>query len=58
MNKYHFRTESESIIEAENEEEAWKKFWEYVEGQPQQNACNWIEDNTTLMQIVDIIKEV
>lgn len=54
MKEYVFKTEAFTVIKAENEEEAWEKFWEEIESQPQQNACNWIEDHTILKEHIKL----
>lgn len=51
MPKYLFITKGEIEIEAENEEKAWQRFWEDVEGQPQQTACDWIEERTEQKEV-------
>jgi len=48
MKRFRFFTSANTEIEAEDEEEAWKKFFEEIEGQPQQTAINWIEEHTVL----------
>lgn len=46
MKKYIVKTETEMIIEADNEDEAREKYWENIEGEPQQTMATYFEDNT------------
>lgn len=45
MKNFLVRISYETIIEAEDEDEAIQKFWEVVESEPQQNLASFIDDN-------------
>lgn len=50
MKTFIFITKATVKVKATNEEDARQKFWEEVEGQPQQNACDWINDHTEVKE--------
>ena len=50
MKTFTFTTKAVVRVMAINEEDARQKFWEEVEGQPQQTACDWINDHTDVAE--------
>lgn len=44
--KFKVKTEVEKIIEAKDEYEAREKYWEMIEGEPQQTIGTFFEENT------------
>ena len=51
MKKYRVKTETEMIIEADNEDEARETYWILIEDEPQQTMGTYFEDNTEVEEI-------
>ncbi|MFA5790749.1 MAG: hypothetical protein WC976_06785 [Caldisericia bacterium] len=50
MKAFTFTTKAAVEITAMDEEEARKIFWVDIEGQPQQTACDWINEHTDVTE--------
>lgn len=50
MKTFTFTTKAVIEVKATDEEAAKQKFWEEVECQPQQTACDWINEHTDVTE--------
>ena len=50
MKTFTFITKAVVKVKAIDEEDARQKFWEEIEGQPQQTACDWINEHTDVTE--------
>ena len=50
MKTFTFTTKAVVKVTAFDEEEARQRFWEEVECQPQQTACDWIDAHTDVAE--------
>lgn len=60
MKKYKIKTETEMIIEADNEDEAREKYWIAIEGELQQTMVTYFEEHTEVeeySEFQEIVKE-
>lgn len=60
MKEYKVKTETEMIIEADDEDEAREKYWIAIEGEPQQTMVTYFEEHTEVeeyFEFIDIVKE-
>ena len=49
VKRFIFTVSAEMEVLAKDEVDAYETFWNEIEGEPQQNACDWIHDHMTVV---------